>query len=240
MRSYSQGGMHLLRGWDPQHPRPLPLQPAIESCGGLNCYIARPVATDRRSEARQLLMLDVYKGMSLPEIAKISKLVPLTASDANTVRYEVQKCGKEELEGAVIDLDLAHGCMIRRLNLAAGYVWTVDQFADFGGIWIPRKLHVSGPMCTYTELTGCRVNEALRDEELAVEFPEGAAVDDTRTGAVHIWGKKGPAYTFASSAAFKSHQSWLVMQKWMVRGPFILACCVVALVALRSLRRRAD
>jgi hypothetical protein len=43
-----------------------------------------------------------------------------------------------------------------------------------------------------------RVNEAIADDQLALNFPEGTEVHNFVTGEIIIWGKAGPDKTFSN------------------------------------------
>ena len=88
-------------------------------------------------------------------------------------------------------------------------VCEVQEFWDLGsGLAFPKLIRTTSsrrPNSLYlTEVKQVVANQPIGEDELTLEFPQGAIVSDYRSGQFHLWGKGGPAHTFAGANEFNA------------------------------------
>ncbi|HET6423039.1 MAG TPA: hypothetical protein VFG20_05105 [Planctomycetaceae bacterium] len=209
--SYGDSETRTLRGWDPAAPLTVPLDETRDSTefGRVKGGIGPRDPLGGTSDDWTTLLLEVARGVPLAQFAKTAQLQLVETAKTDIVRLKVIETDQPQLVNAVIDLDPAHGYLIRRLESPkTSTVAEVDGFTSFGeGIWLPDRVRRIVPRATaVAERVAARVNEPIADSELVVQFPEGARVDEVLTKRVYLWGNDGPAETFESFPLFHEHQ----------------------------------
>lgn len=211
MVSYDDREIRTLRGWDPEAPYPLPLDEtrSAREFGAVKGTITPRDPTGGTLGEWSTLLLEIYPGKSLAEIAKTSQFKRLDDSTEKLLRIKIVASDVEPLQDAEIDLDLTRGALVSKVIFGkTKAVAEVTRFHDLGeGRSLPAEVRrTHGPVSTITTCADPRVNESMAPELLTVTFPPGARVDDAATGQVFLWGKDGPAETFGDAAKFAEHQ----------------------------------
>lgn len=213
--SYADSETRTLRGWDPEAPLSLPLDYARNSKqfdqvkGGIGPRDPLGATSDDWAT----LLLEVARGQSLARFAQTSKLELDESAGPDIVRLKVTATDQANLVDAVIELDPAHGHLIRRLeNPKTSTVAVVEGFTPYGeGIWLPDRVRRTVKQAVaLAERVDARVNEPIEEADLIVQFPEGARVDEVISKKVHLWGKEDVAQTFESFPLFHEHQIKIV------------------------------
>jgi len=205
---YGDREIRVMEGWDPEHPFPLPLDFAVsaKNLGLVKCTIVLRDPTDGTSSDWSSILIDCLPGISLPSLAQQSKIRVIEGESPGAVRLEVEESQYAPAKGMVVDLDPQHGYMIRRVAIGGG-VADAEKFTKFDDdIWIPGLVRRKSPAASTTaEVKACRVNETIGEDELVVNFPEGARVDDLAHSAIYLWGTDKPAFTFKKDTELLQH-----------------------------------
>lgn len=251
--SFADTESRHLRGWDPEAPLALPLSEvtAANEFGRVKGGIGPRDPQGMTSSDWAAFLLEVSPGLTLADFAKTAKLELVDSPDANTVRLHVIQTDHAALSGGLIDLDLEHGHLIRRLEIpSAKMVAEVHGFTPFGeGVWLPEKVvRTTGKTIVVAQRLDARVNEPMADADLVVAFPEGARVEEVLTKRIHLWGEKGPAHTFESFPQFLEYQKKQMQdanrpERMPINGGtnwllWINIFGIVALVLLMTFRKR--
>jgi hypothetical protein len=211
MLSYDDSQIRTLRGWDPDHPYRLPLDEtrSPREFGAVKGTMTPRDPTGGTMGEWSALLLEVYPGKSLAEIAKTAELARLDDSTESRLRIKIVASDLQPLKDAVLELDLTHGALVSKIEFSGtNAVAEVTKYHDLGdGLFLPaevRRRH--GAMATVATCEDPRVNERIPPELLSVTFPPGARVDEAATGKVHLWGTNGPETTFDDPAKFAEYQ----------------------------------
>ncbi|MFG0294645.1 MAG: hypothetical protein ACF8PG_01965 [Maioricimonas sp. JB045] len=217
--SVSPQTVRNMAGWDPEHPPQTPLQFGrnAREFGSIDCSIAVTDPTARHHTIeRGNLLWEIAPGWSLADVADVAELeVVSTPPDEgeSLVRLRIvsaENDGLREMVGTVIDVDLEHGGFISRIERRVPpedrvAVSRVTRFEKTdAGTWMPMEVlnTINGRRFMQSVVNEYRINAPIPDDQLLVQFPEGARVDDTARNVIHLWGKGEPAETFASYNAF--------------------------------------
>lgn len=129
----------------------------------------------------------------------------------------------------------------------------VTDFVESNGIWFPKRMELSnGSSRTVLTAESVELNGEISDDEVSLDFPVGARVDEPNAGVTHIWGSdRRPKLTMnakefadyeleaggrgAGSAPQSTRSSVLVIAN-------ILGVAALAIIILyqRMARRRGD
>lgn len=209
---FSDDESRSLRGWDPENPYPLPLDEtkAARHFGEVKGAIGPRDPLGGTSHDWTQLLLEVHSGWPLQRFLAAARWHATASEAPSQVRLVIDETEFNHLKGSAIDLDAEHGFAISRIERAAepSLQVVVEDFQSFGDdIWIPRRIRrMKGPLAIVTEMVSAEVNEPMKDQDLLLDFPQGARVDDASTGRVHLWGRGEPAMTFKDFARFHEHQ----------------------------------
>jgi hypothetical protein len=190
-------------GWDPDNPLPLPLDIAKQAgdFSKVRAVISPRIPTKVNASAFYDLNLPL-----LPVLAKSSEIVAAPPLSAGKLCFEIKKSNIGFYSGAKLEIDPAHGYSSCRFAFKDGVHEVEDYSESDDHIWVPKRVRRStsdGVMLVHA--TACRVNGPIADSDLDFPFPEGARVDDPQKKAIYIWGKTGPAKTFANDKDLSSY-----------------------------------
>ncbi len=211
MLSYDDSQIRALRGWDPDHPYRLPLDEtrSPREFGAVKGTMTPRDPTSGTMGEWSALLLEVYPGKSLADIAKTSEFQRLDDSTETRLRIKIVASDLQPLKDAVLELDLTRGALVSKIEFSGTKaVAEVTKYHDLGeGLFLPAEVQRRhGAMATVATCENPRVNESIPPELLSVTFPQGARVDEASTGKVHLWGTDGPATTFDDPAKFAEYQ----------------------------------
>ena len=190
-----------LSGWNPEHPYRLPLEWGINAkeFGLVHCSLG---PRDPRAGASDWsgILLDPDVGTSLSDLLNSSEVTLLPSDHPGRIRFKLKSCPIPGWVGYVLELDPEHGYGICRLEGTQGGASVVEGYREFAdGVWVPARVRRTlGKVATVADVVECEVNVPFSEGQLAVEFPQGAAVVEPARGKWHIWGTSAPAKTFTA------------------------------------------
>lgn len=205
-----------LSGWDSEHPFKLPLEFGINAeeysavRGGIVPRDPQQPIADGDFSA---FLWSVTPGKSLADLESKVKFVQLASPTEGLTRLQIASTDDPSLNpfaGTLIDIDVAHGSMIQRIEREQNgqkNTWEVTAFKEAtAGIWVPEQVKITSLIpaanaqrLSVIEFETFDVNIPLTDSDLTVAFPEGARVIESPILKLHIWGKDGqPAHTFTT------------------------------------------
>jgi hypothetical protein len=209
LRSVGPDGIRMMHGWDPENPD------AITRFFGTRSHLHGTIQANMPGVWPEIPLLDLSGRHTLARLAKIAEFDLKPADDGRCVRLEVTATTRPYFGGFKIDLDPAHGYLIRRTLTGNDGSEEVDEFKPYGdGIWIPNRVRsfnpVDGNRIT-CELDECEVNGPIAEKDLVVEFPEGSLVHDREKKKHYLWGKGGPAQAFETDVEMRR----VVWEQWL-------------------------
>ena len=201
-----------LDGWDPMSSFPWYYNFANQKAATIQGVISdrHPSEAGFASE-----LYDVFLQYSLAKLIKDYEVDSLPPDSSGNIKFEVKatkgKIGSGLFVGMTFEIATAHSFHISKWqrNRTSN---EVEEFAEVAkGIWMPKRMRgESGQGASKTSIE-CEINVPIAAGDLALDFPEGASVDDRKAGVAHLWGRSGPARTFASLADLHSELSKSVM-----------------------------
>jgi hypothetical protein len=204
MISGDEKELRRLSGWDPENPG------ALTRYFGIRSRLRGTIgsrAPEWGDGIPLLDLLDFVPSHTLAQLAEIAEFILSPADEGPYLRLEVKATKRPFFAGFKIDLDPAHGYLIRRTLKEHGGLTEVDEFKPYGeGIWIPNRVRSFNPHdgSRYTlELDECEVNGPIADKDLIVEFPEDSHVEDREKKKIYLWGKGGPKQAFDTIIEFE-------------------------------------
>jgi hypothetical protein len=256
----------ILGGWDPENPPRVPLEGEDVSRikGGLSAPPPYgPEGWHNAWKAKAMLLPEA--DASIRDLLKTFSARSLERRDdasGDTIwEVELRPIGQNIVTYYKFAFSQKHGYLAVRQEggvAARGEkpyvaVREVQEFWDLGsGLAFPKLVRTTTtrrPNSLYrTEVKQAVVNQPIDEGELTLEFPQGAIVVDHRSGHYHLWGKGGPARTFAGANDFNAwNQARLgVLYASKNKRPGLLnpvvlgiaVCSAAALCALLVYRRR--
>jgi len=212
--SYNAREIRNMEGWDPDHPFQIPLDYGrnVREFSTVRCSIGvrDPKVKIDDVESRILLWITA-PGLSSAELEARGNLIKIASPSNDIIRFRLESSNLpnlKEFEGMLIDVNLAYGGLVSRVERTMDtnvvYVTEVTDFVEAKpGIWLPIALShkKNGQVYGTANVIDYEINEFIKDEDLEVQFPEGAQVNDAN-GNIILWGKSGPEKTFQTYASF--------------------------------------
>ena len=205
-----------MSGWDHEHPFALPLD-FIRAPGDFNSVRCRFGPTDPdyvpESDHALSLLWELAPGWSLKRVSTVAKLSKVEQPDPGITRLRIDEIYDQQLvnlrwpTAAIgVEMDLSHenGWAISRLSVPHGddyAITTAEQLLERSpGICVPSAVRTtySGHDVVLTIVDRCDINTPIKDDDLSLEFPEGALVIEHPQGLYHHWGKGKPRNTFST------------------------------------------
>jgi len=212
--SFGDQNVRRMQGWDPEHPRKLPLEFGISArdFAEVRCDIAlRDPKTPVNADESWSLLWYVLPGTTLEKLAEVSRLTEVPGPEPSITRLRLEASNDPALAaytGTLIDVDQNHDWLVRRVETKTPS--RIAEVVDFqrtpSGFWLPSELRstLDGKLIGKTVVEEASVNEPMSEDQLTTQFPEGSRVDDSN-GTLHLWGKTAPAQTFDKFDAFMKH-----------------------------------
>lgn len=201
-----------LTGWDPENPFPLPLD-ITKNAGDYSRVMG--VISPRNPKTAGGIGLSYLDMPTLTGLLKTSELFALAPSKDGLISYEVKEGSNGFFGGARLHIDPAHGYCVRRIVFKGGIVMEVEEFlAVDDGVWLPKKIrNTSAERIVVTQALSCAVNSPIAESDLDFPFPEGCVVHDPLKKLTYLWGKDGPAKSFADTKELDSYQGERLQQQ---------------------------
>jgi hypothetical protein len=200
MISGGEKELRRLSGWDPENPG------ALTRYFGIHSHPRGTIDSCAPEWGGEIPLLDLVPYHTLTRLAEIAEFILSPADESPYLRLEVKSTKRPFFAGFKIDLDPAHGYLIRRTLNGHGGLTEVDEFKPYGeGIWIPKRVRSFNPhdgSRITLELDECEVNGPMANKDLIVEFPEGSQVEDREKKKIYLWGKGGPKQAFDTNNEF--------------------------------------
>lgn len=222
MSSVDDQETRLMQGWDPEHPFQLPLEfgRSAKEYGDVHCtYTPRDPSTDATLMDMAFFLWQPVFGISLSELSERATLVEQPQPNNAITRLLVESTNDPEVKssvGSLLDIDHEHGFMLRRIETKTGTQVNVKEVSRFREaapqIWVPEQVEIkvatpSNPTAMHriVNFDTFEVNIPISDQDLKVQFPEGAHVIQQPELKYHVWGKEGPVQTFNNMEELMAH-----------------------------------